>query len=200
MPGQSAGLDSTTPLHKPETASPMKRRASIVDDAGNANPEDVSKGEAKKTKRRKTSLLASLGVISRKIKMCTEAWRIPVNEVATRGLRLVSKESDGSLSLSFDTKTQSIVVVFKEQCLSADYPSLEFMPSDIHTVKRNPLNTKQDLKARLFTRDYEKKVHTFDVIFPSAKDCETFLDMIQSSCYDKIDSSSPDRYKIYSDP
>ena len=167
-----------------------------MDDAGDANPEDISKGEASGTKRRKTSP----ELRSRRGKECTEAWRVPVNEVATEGLRLLSKEPGGSLLLSFDTKRQRIVVVFKEECLSTKYPLLELMPVDIHTFKRNPLNTKEDLKARLFTSDYENKHHTFDVIFPSAKDYDTFLEMIQCSCYEKIDTSFLDRYRIYSDP
>ncbi len=161
-----------------------------MDDAGDAKPEDVSKDTAKETKRRK----ASLNVWSHKGKECTEAWRVPVNEVATHGLYIVSKESDGNLSLSFDTAIQSIVVVFKEQCLSTRYPWLKLMPGDIHTIKRNSLKTKKDLKARLFTRDDQNKPHSFDVIFPTTEDCETFLEKIQISCYHKIDSSSPTGY------
>ena len=194
VPCQSAAHDAISPPYTAGTTSTMKRNAPL-DDGGQENLEDISKGEVNETKRRKSSPLASLQVRSRNGKECTEAWRVPVNEVATEGLRLVSKESDGSLLLSFNTNTQSIMVVFKEKCLSTKYTELELMPFDIHTVKRNPLNTKQDLKARLFT-----KVRSFDIIFPSAKECETFLEKIQSSCYNRIDSSSPDWYKIYSDP
>ena len=165
-----------------------------MDDAGDAKPEDVYKDTAKETKRRK----ASLNVWSHKGKECTEAWRVPVNEVATHGLCVVPKESNGSLSLSFDTAIQSIVVVFKEQFLSTRYPWLKLMPCDIHTIKRNSLKMKKDLKARLFTRDDQNKTHSFDVIFPTTKDCETFLEKIQISCYHTIDSSSPTGYDIRS--
>ena len=126
-PRQSKGLDSPTPPYKTETAFTVKRSASI-DDAGDAKPEDISKAEANETKRRKTTMWASREVLSRKGKECTEAWRVPVNEVATEGLRLVSKASEGSLLLSFDTEIQSIVVGFKKQCLSAKYPLLKLMP------------------------------------------------------------------------
>ncbi len=158
-----------------------------MDDGGDETLECTFRGEATDTKRKK----ASLNVWSRKGKKCMEAWRVPVNEVATEGLRIMSKESDGSLLLSFDTKTQGIVVVFKEHCLSTRYPWLELMPVDIHTIKRNSLKTKKDLKARLFTRDDQNKLHAFDLIFPTTKDCETFLEKIQFSCYHRIDSSSP---------
>ena len=168
----------------------MKRSASI-NDAGGASPEGIFEGEANVTKRRK----ASLNVWSRKGKRCTEAWRVPVNEVATEGLRIMCKQSSRSLFLSFDTKTQSIVLVFREQCLSTTYPWLELMPVDIHTIKRNSLKTKKDLKARLFTRDDQNKLHAFDLIFPTTKDCETFLEKIQFSCYHRIDSSSPNGYE-----
>lgn len=195
VPCQSAAHAVITPPYTAGTTSTMKRSAPL-DDAGGANLEDIFKGEVNETKRRK----ASLEVRSRKGKECTEAWRIPVNEVATEGLRVVSKEPEGSLLLSFNPHSQSIMVAFKRRHLWTKYPSLELMHVDIHTVKRDSLNTKQDLEARLFTRDYENKVHQFDVIFPTAKDRETFLEMIESSCYDKIDSSSPDRCKTYSDP
>ena len=192
-PRQSKGLDSPTPLYKTKKAYLVKRSAS-TDDAGDAKPEDISKEEANETKRRKTTMWASLEVLSRKGKECTEAWRVPVNEVATEGLHLVSKESEGSLLLSFDTELQSIVVVFKEQCLSAKYPLLKLMPVNIHTVKRNSLKTKKDLKARLFTRDYQDKIHSFDVIFSSSKDFETFLEKIRLSCYHKVSSRLASRY------
>ena len=209
MKGQSpsTGIKSETSKHvsaanavitSPYTAgttSTMKRSAPL-DDAGDANLEDIFKGEVNEPKRRK----AILEIRSRKGKECIEAWRIPVNEVATESLRVVSKEPEGSLILCFNPHTQSIRVAFKRRYLRTKYPSLGLMPVDIHTVKRNSLNTKQDLEARLFTRDYENKVHSFDVILPTAKHRETFRELIESSCYDKIDSSSPDRCKTYSDP
>ena len=165
-----------------------------MDDDGDVKPEDILKEESKDIKRRK----ASFNVWSHKGKECTEAWRVPVNEVATQGLCIMAKESDGGLLLSFDTAIQSIVVVFKEQCLSTRYPCLKLMPGDIHTIKRNSLKTKKELKARLFTRDDQNKPHSFDVIFPTTEDCETFLEKIQLSCYQKIDSSSPTGYEIRS--
>ena len=190
VPGQSPGYVTLTPPYTTNSASTMKRNNS-TDDDGNVKPEDIVKEEAKEIKRRK----ASLNVWSHKGKECTEAWRVPVNEVATHGLCIVSKEEDGSLLLSFDTSIQSIVVVFKEQCLSTKYPLLKLMPGDIHTIKRNSLRTKKDLKARLFTRDDQNKPHSFDVIFPTTEDCETFLEKIQLSCYQKIESSSPTGYE-----
>ena len=177
----------------------MKRSASI-DDAGDAKPKDISRSEVNETKRRRTTKGASLEVLSRKGKECTEAWRVPVNEVTTNGLRLVPKKYDGSLLLSFDTEIQSIVVVFKEQCLSAKYPSLKLMPANIHTVKRNSLKTKKDLKARLITRDYQGKTHFFDVIFSHSKDLETFLEKIRLSCCHKISSLFETGYAVYSNP
>ena len=186
-PGQSAGLESTTPVYKTVTASTMKRCASI-DDTGNANPKDVSKGEANGTKRRKTSL----EVRSRKCKECTEAWRVSVNLVATEGLRIMSQGSEGAFALSFDPKTQSIKIVFKEQCLSAKYPLLELKPSDIRSVKRSLLKS----KARLFTQVYQDKTHSFDVSFSSHEDCETFLKKIQLSCYHRISTRFGYRYEM----
>ena len=122
-----------------------------------------------------------------------------MNEVATEGLRLVSKEPEGSLSLYFDAEIQSILVVFKGQCLSAKYPLLKLMPVNIHTVKRNSLKTKKDLKARLFTRDYLEKIHSFDVIFANPKDFETFLEKIRLSCSHKIASRFATGYATQSD-
>ena len=192
MPGHSGGDATLTPPCTTRSSSTMKRNTSIDDD-GDVTPADIVKEEAKESKRRK----ASLNLWSHKGKECTEAWRVPVNEVATQGLCIVSKESDGSLLLSFDTAIQSIVVVFKEQCLSTRYPMLKLMPGDIHTIKRNSLRTKKDLKARLFTRDDQNKPRSFDVIFPTTEDCETFLEKIQLSCYQRVDSSSPTRYEIW---
>ena len=165
-----------------------------MDDDGDVKPEDILKEESKDIKRRK----ASFNVWSHKGKECTEAWRVPVNEVATQGLCIMARESDGGLLLSFDTAIQSIVVVFKGQCLSTRYPCLKLMPGDIYTIKRNSLKTKKELKARLFTRDDQNKPHSFDVIFPTTEDCENFLEKIQSSCYQKIDSSSPTVYEMRS--
>ena len=196
---QLAWQDVISPPYTAGTASTIKRSATM-DDAGDANLEDVFKGEANETKRRKTSLMVSLELRIRKGRKCTEAWRVPVNEFATEGLHLVSKESEGSLLLSFDTKTQSIVVIFKDLCLSTKYPLLEIMPVHIHTIKRNSLETKKDLKARLFTKDDPKKPHSFDIIFRSTGDYETFLEKIQLSCYYKVASSSPAGYEMYSDP
>lgn len=190
VPGQSVGYDTLTPPYTTRSASMIKRNASM-DDNGDVKPEDILKEESKEIKRRK----ASLNVWSHKGKECTEAWRVPVNEIATQGLCIVSKESDGSLLLCFDTAIQSIVVLFKEQYLSTRYPLLKLMPGDIHTIKRNSLRTKKDLKARLFTRDDQNKPHSFDVIFPTTEDCETFLEKIQLSCYQKIESSSPTGYE-----
>ena len=119
--------------------------------------------------------------------------------VRPKGVRR-HKGSDGRLLLSCDTNSQSIMIVFKEQCLSTTYPWLELMPVDIHTIKRNSLKTKKDLKARFFTRDDQNKPHSFDVIFPTTEDCETFLGKIQFSCYHRIESNSPTRYEMYSDP
>ena len=166
-----------------------------MDDTGNANPKDVSEIEANGTKRRK----ASLNVWSRGGKECTEAWRVPVNEVGTEGLCIMSTESDGSLSLSFDTKTQSVVVFFKEQCLSITYPCLELIPAYIHSIKRNSLETKKEkFQARLSMRDGFKTLHTIDVVFPSVKDYETFIEKIRLSCYQNIDSSFPTEYDMRS--
>ena len=50
-PQQSKGLDSPTPLFKTETASTVKRSASIGD-TGDAKPEDISKDEANEAKPR----------------------------------------------------------------------------------------------------------------------------------------------------
>ena len=197
-PRQSKGLGFPTPLYKTETASTVKRSASIGD-TGDAKPEDISKDEANEAKRRKKTMWPSLEFQLRGGKECTEPWRVPVNEVATEGLRLVSKESEGSLSLYFDGEIQSIVVVFKGQCLSAKYPLLKLMPVNIHTVKRNSLKTKKDLKARLFTRDYLEKIHSFDVIFANPKDFETFLEKIRLSCSHKIASRFATGYATQSD-
>ena len=196
---QLAWQDVISPPYTAGTASTIKRSATM-DDAGDANLEDVFKGEANETKRRKTSLMASLELRLPKGRWCTEAWRVPVNEVATKGLHLVSKEPDGSLLLSFDTKTQSIVVFFKEQCLSIRYPSLKLMPADIHTVERNSVSTKKGLKARLHIKDYQNRFQSFDVIFSSTKDCETFFYQAQRSRYGRINSSSLNGQDISSDP
>ena len=197
-PWQSKRFDSPTPLYKTETAFTVKRSASD-DNAEEAKPQENSKDEASETKRRRTAMRASIEVSSRKGKECTEAWRVPISEVATEGLRLVSKGSEGSLLLSFDKSIQSIVVVFKEQCLSAKYPLLKLMPVNIHTVKRNSLKTKKDLKARLFTRDGLDKIRSFDVIFSSPKDFENCLEKIRLSCYHKVASQFATGYATQSD-
>ena len=197
VPEQSAGLDFPTPLYKTETASTMKRCASI-DDAGDANPEDVSKGEVNGIKRRKTSLDVLLSISNPWSSMgndSTEVWRVPVNEIATEGLRIVSKGSDRSLMLYSTSKISSIVVVFNDECLSTRYPCLELKPIGIQTIKRNSLKTKKDLKARLFTRDILMKPHSFDIIFPNTEDCEAFVERIRISPR-RLDSSSPPGYVL----
>lgn len=194
---QSAAHDVITPPYTAGTTSTMKRGAPM-DDAGDANLEVISKDEfINESKRRKASTIASLEVRSHKGKKCSEAWRVPVNEVATEGLRLVSKESDGSLLLCFNTNTQSIMVVFKEKCLSTKYHSLELMPFDIQTVKRSSLKTKKDLKACLLTRDNQGTFNSFHVIFSSSKDFETFLEKIRLSRYNNIYPRCATRYAVY---
>ena len=195
VPRQSTGFDFTTPLYKTELAFTIKRRASI-DDAGDANPEDVSKGEANGTKRRK----ASLNLWSSMGRYGTEAWRVPVNEIATEGLRIVCKGSDRSLMLYSTTKASRIAVAFNDECLSTMYRCLELMPFDIHTIKRNSLKTKKDLKARLFTRDALMKPHSFDIIFPNTEDCEAFVKRIGVTSSRRVDSSSPPGYVMLFDP
>ena len=154
----------------------MKRSAS-TDDTEDINPEGISKDEANGTKRRKTSLIIRLPLGNE----CTEAWKVAVNEVATEGLRTVSKESDGSLLLSFDTKPKSIVVIFKQ------HPWLELMFGDIVKIRSSSLKTE---KVRLFARNDQRKLQSIDVIFRTTKDCETFLNKVSVSCLCKITSAN----------
>ena len=194
VPSHSGGHDLLITHLTTESASRIKRAASIGYTA-NANPNDVFQGEANEAKRRK----ASLNVLSRGAKECTEAWKIPVNEIGTEGLTIMSTEPDGSLSLSFDTKTQIIVVFLKEQCLSLRYPCLKLIPACIQSIKRNSPQTKENFKARLSVRD-GPKLDTIDIIFPTIKDWETFLEKIRSSGYQRLLGVPESPYEICSDP
>ena len=171
----------------------MKRSAPIGD-TGSANPKDEFQGETNESKRRK----ASLNVLPRGGKECTEAWRVPVNVVSTEGLSILPV-LNGSLLLTFDPKTQSIVVFSKEECLSLRYPCLELVPACIYSIKRNSLKTKENFKARLSLRDRSKKFRTFQIEFPTIKDWETFQDKLQLSSYDSIPAIPQNGYEIYCD-
>ena len=195
VPWQSGGPNILTTPCTTGSASTRKRSASI-DDTERANSKDIFEGEANESKRRK----ASLNVLSCGGKECTEAWRVPVNEVGTEGLSIMSTGPDGNLLLSFDMKTQSIVVFFKEQCLSIRYPCLELIPAYIHSIKRNSLKTKEDFKARLSLRDGPKKLHKIDIVFPTIKDWETFMEKIRLSCDQNILAIPETGYEMYSEP